>query len=148
MADMSTDTPEFGYWPKRKSGVVERRRRPATGTWTEIDRSEAGQHSVRCQHGSGPGENEFASIGKALPLAKDPSASCDQCAQAAQLVAQAKSAKPEANQTKAEAKPKTETKPKAKPKRRRSGKANGPRISDGRKRPVKSRTDEAIKTAA
>ena len=37
---------------------------------------------------------------------------------------------------------------KVKPKRRRSGKANGPRISDGRRRAVQSRTDETIKTAA
>ena len=86
-------------------------------------------------------ENEFASLGKVLPLAKDPSGWFDQCAQAAQLVTQAKAAMPAS-------KPKTEARPKAKPKRGRSGKANGPRISDGRSRPVKTRTDEALKTAA
>jgi hypothetical protein len=101
------------------------------------------QHSVRCQHGSEPGENEFVTIGKALPLAKDPTGWCKKCAQDGQLVTQAKAAKP-APKPKAEAQPKA----KAKPKRRRSGKANGPRISDGRRRPFKTRTDEALKTAA
>ena len=147
MAKQTTDTADvaFGYWPKTESGVVERRRRPSTGTWTEIDRTD-GKHSVRCQHGREPQENEFASIGRALPLAKDPTGWCDQCAQAAQLVTQARAAKPEPREAKGGARSKTEAK--AKPQRRRSGKANGPRTSDGRRRPVKTRMDETIKVAA
>ena len=64
MADMSTDTPEFGYWPKRKSGVVERRRRPATGTWTEIDRTRRGSTASAASTEAGRGRTSSPPSGR------------------------------------------------------------------------------------
>jgi hypothetical protein len=67
----TASTTEFGYWPEKPTGIVERRRRRARGNiWSEIEKLGDERFVVRSQFGTQHPE-EFSSIAEALPVAKD-----------------------------------------------------------------------------
>jgi hypothetical protein len=62
---------EFGYWPERERGIVERRRRfGRAGQWSEIERLGPKRFVVRSQYGT-EHPAVFPTFTKALPAAKD-----------------------------------------------------------------------------
>jgi hypothetical protein len=67
----ATNTIEFGYWPERQTGIVERRRRPKRGMlWSEIERLGHARFVVRSQFGT-QHPDEFSTITEAVEVAKD-----------------------------------------------------------------------------